>query len=48
MGYEKPTITEVGSVSELTLGGRNNGRGNSRGGGRGNGHGGGKPNHGVS
>lgn len=39
MGYEKPTITEVGTVSDLTLG---------RGRGRGRGKGRGKPNHGVS
>ena len=39
MGYEKPQITEVGTVSDLTLGR----------GGRGGGHGRpGKPNHGVS
>lgn len=38
MGYEKPQITEVGTVSDLTLG-----RPRPGGGGRP-----GKPNHGVS
>lgn len=41
MGYEKPSITTVGSVADLTLGG---GRGGGRGNGGGKGHGGG--NHG--
>ncbi len=36
MGYEKPSITVVGSVSELTLGGRGHGHGH---GGHGHGHG---------
>ncbi len=39
MGYEKPSITVVGSVSELTLGNNGRGKGRGRGNGRGNGHG---------
>lgn len=42
MGYEKPQITEVGSVADLTLGNSNKGPGNNSGRGRG------RPNHGVS
>ncbi len=41
MGYEKPSITKVGSVADLTLHGRGKGKGKGKGKGPKPGHGGG-------